>query len=210
MSRVTKHVGFGLTYSSTFMHPYYLARLMNSLDHVTGGRIAMNLVTSTRRSDAANFGFDELMEHDARYDRMEEFIDVCRQLWDSDRARTRCCGTTRPGGVGDPAKVHGVSHRRPLLQGRGAAEHAALAAGPAGADPGRRLAARHPRLRLCRRQGVRRRHAARLCRCKQRAALDAALIGAGARSGKRRHPVADADRGAPRPSARRRRSASGC
>ena len=63
MSRVTQHVGYGLTYSSTFMHPYYTARLMNSLDHVTGGRIAMNLVTSTRPADAANFGFDELMEH---------------------------------------------------------------------------------------------------------------------------------------------------
>ena len=83
MSRVTSRIGFGLTYSSTFMHPYYMARLMNSLDHVTGGRIAMNLVTSTRKSDAANFGFDELMEHNSRYERMEEFTDVCRALWDS-------------------------------------------------------------------------------------------------------------------------------
>jgi alkanesulfonate monooxygenase SsuD/methylene tetrahydromethanopterin reductase-like flavin-dependent oxidoreductase (luciferase family) len=49
MARVTKRIGFGLTYSSTFMHPYYTARLMNSLDHLTVGRIAMNLVTSARR-----------------------------------------------------------------------------------------------------------------------------------------------------------------
>ncbi len=109
MSRVTKHIGYGLTYSSTFMHPYYTARLMNSLDHVTGGRIAMNLVTSTRPADAANFGFDELMEHGSRYERMEEFVDVCRLLWDSaepdamlwDRATGR---------VGDPAKIHDVRH----------------------------------------------------------------------------------------------------
>jgi alkanesulfonate monooxygenase SsuD/methylene tetrahydromethanopterin reductase-like flavin-dependent oxidoreductase (luciferase family) len=40
MARVTKHLGFGVTYSTTFMHPYYLARLFNSLDHVTGGRFA--------------------------------------------------------------------------------------------------------------------------------------------------------------------------
>ena len=73
-ARVTKHIGLGLTYSSTFMHPYYMARLMNSMDHMTNGRIAMNLVTSTRRSDAANFGFDELMEHGSRYERMEEFV----------------------------------------------------------------------------------------------------------------------------------------
>jgi FMN-dependent oxidoreductase (nitrilotriacetate monooxygenase family) len=109
MSRVTKHIGYGLTYSSTFMHPYYLARLMNSLDHVTNGRIALNLVTSTRPADAANFGFDGLMEHGSRYDRMEEFVDVCRALWDSaepdamlwDRATGR---------VGDPAKIHDVHH----------------------------------------------------------------------------------------------------
>ena len=65
------------------MHPFYVSRLLNSLDHVTGGRMAFNVVTSTRRADAANYGFDELMEHDSRYDRMEEFIDVCKALWAS-------------------------------------------------------------------------------------------------------------------------------
>ena len=110
MSRVTQRLGFGLTYSSTFMHPYYMARLMNSLDHVTGGRIAMNVVTSTRRSDAANFGFDELMVHGARYDRMEEFIAVCRMLWDATEADAMLWNDAT-GHVGDPAKVHGVSHR---------------------------------------------------------------------------------------------------
>ncbi len=109
MSRVTRHVGYGLTYSSTFMHPYYTARLMNSLDHVTGGRIAMNLVTSTRPADAANFGMDELMEHGSRYDRMEEFVDVCRKLWDSAEPDAMLWDHAT-GRVGDPAKVHGVSH----------------------------------------------------------------------------------------------------
>jgi FMN-dependent oxidoreductase (nitrilotriacetate monooxygenase family) len=109
MSRVTKHIGFGLTYSSTFMHPYYMARLMNSLDHVTGGRIAMNLVTSTRKSDAANFGFDELMEHNSRYERMEEFTDVCRKLWDS-AAPDAMIWDHATGRVSDPSKVHPVKH----------------------------------------------------------------------------------------------------
>ena len=86
MARVTQRLGYGLTYSSTFMHPYYIARLMNSLDHVTGGRIAMNLITSSRLSDAANYGFDGLMDHGARYDRMEEFTEVCRKLWDATEA----------------------------------------------------------------------------------------------------------------------------
>jgi alkanesulfonate monooxygenase SsuD/methylene tetrahydromethanopterin reductase-like flavin-dependent oxidoreductase (luciferase family) len=49
MSRVTKHVGFGLTYATTFMHPFYVARLLNSLDHITNGRIAFNVITSQRK-----------------------------------------------------------------------------------------------------------------------------------------------------------------
>ena len=110
MARVTRHLGLGVTYSTTFMHPYYLARLFNSLDHVTGGRIAFNVVTSTRRSDFANYGYDEIPDHDARYERMEEFIDVCRTLWDS--VETDAMLWDRATGVvGDPAKVHDVEHR---------------------------------------------------------------------------------------------------
>jgi alkanesulfonate monooxygenase SsuD/methylene tetrahydromethanopterin reductase-like flavin-dependent oxidoreductase (luciferase family) len=119
MSRVTRRIGFGLTYSSTFMHPYYMARLMNSLDHVTGGRIAMNLVTSTRKSDAANFGFDELMEHNSRYERMEEFTDVCRALWDS-AAPDAMLWDHDTGRVSDPAKVHSVKHAGRFFKVEGA------------------------------------------------------------------------------------------
>jgi FMN-dependent oxidoreductase (nitrilotriacetate monooxygenase family) len=118
MSRVTKHVGFGLTYASTFMHPFYVARLFNSLDHVTNGRIAFNVIASSRNADAANYGFDELMEHGTRYDRMEEFIDVCRALWDSvepdafqwDRASGVVC---------DPKKVRAINHAGQFFKVRG-------------------------------------------------------------------------------------------
>jgi FMN-dependent oxidoreductase (nitrilotriacetate monooxygenase family) len=110
MARVTRHLGFGVTYSTTFMHPYYLARLFNSLDHVTGGRIAFNVITSTRRSDFANYGYDELPDHDERYARMEEFIDVCRILWDSVEPEA-ILWDHASGRVGDPAKVHDVEHR---------------------------------------------------------------------------------------------------
>jgi FMN-dependent oxidoreductase (nitrilotriacetate monooxygenase family) len=109
MSRVTKHIGFGLTYATTFMHPFYVARLLNSLDHITNGRIAFNVITSQRKADAQNYGFDELMEHGQRYDRMDEFMDVCRALWTSiepdafewDR---------HTGRVADPAKVRAINH----------------------------------------------------------------------------------------------------
>ena len=110
MSRVTKHLGFGITYSTTFAHPYFLARHFNSLDHVTGGRIAFNVITSTRRSDYANYGYDDLVAHDERYDRMEEFIDVCRALWNSVEPDAMLWDE-ETGQVGDPAKVHDVEHR---------------------------------------------------------------------------------------------------
>jgi FMN-dependent oxidoreductase (nitrilotriacetate monooxygenase family) len=119
MARVTKHLGFGVTYSTTFMHPYYLARLLNSLDHVTGGRIAFNVITSTRRSDFENYGFDDLMSHDARYERMEEFVDVCRLLWDSVEPDAMLWDHAS-GVVGDPAKVRPVEHVGKFFKVRGA------------------------------------------------------------------------------------------
>jgi FMN-dependent oxidoreductase (nitrilotriacetate monooxygenase family) len=110
MSTVTDSIGFGLTYSSTFMHPFYVARLLNSLDHVTGGRIAFNVVTSTRGADAANYGFDELQDHGDRYARMEEFVDVCRALWAS-VAPDAIVRERATGRFADPAKVSAIDHR---------------------------------------------------------------------------------------------------
>ena len=109
MSRVTKHLGFGLTFSPTYMHPYYVARHVASLDHVTGGRMALNLVTSARRSDAANFGFDELMEHDQRYERADEFIDVLKGLWSTIEPDAIVLDR-ETGTFADPEKVHYLDH----------------------------------------------------------------------------------------------------
>jgi FMN-dependent oxidoreductase (nitrilotriacetate monooxygenase family) len=109
MSTVTEHIGFGLTYSSTFLHPFYVARLLNSLDHVTGGRVAFNVVTSTRGADAANYGYPGLMDHELRYERMEEFIGVCRALWDS-VAPDAIIRDRSSGRFADPTKVHPIDH----------------------------------------------------------------------------------------------------
>jgi FMN-dependent oxidoreductase (nitrilotriacetate monooxygenase family) len=109
MARVTSHIGFGLTYASTFMHPYYVARLLNSLDHITNGRIAFNVITSQRRSDFENYGFDDLVEHGQRYDRMEEFIDVCKKLWASVE-QDAFVWDARTGVVANPDKVKAINH----------------------------------------------------------------------------------------------------
>jgi FMN-dependent oxidoreductase (nitrilotriacetate monooxygenase family) len=119
LAQDTKHVGFGLTYSSTFMHPFYVARLLNSLDHVTNGRIAFNVVTSTRRSDAANYGFDELMEHNSRYNRMEEFVDICKALWSSIEPDAFVWDRESGAVVEDPSKVRAINHAGPFFKVRG-------------------------------------------------------------------------------------------
>ena len=109
LARVTKNLGFCLTYASTFQHPFYVARLLNSLDHITEGRIALNVVTSTRLSDFQNFGYDQLMPHDQRYELMEEFIDVCRSLWDSVESDAFVWDKAS-GQVADPLKVNAINH----------------------------------------------------------------------------------------------------
>jgi long-chain alkane monooxygenase len=109
LAQQTKHVGFGLTYSSTYLPPYYVARLLNSLDHITNGRIAFNVVASTSRGGAANYGFDELMEHNSRYDRMEEFIDICKALWAS-ADPDAFIWDRETGIVADPSKVREINH----------------------------------------------------------------------------------------------------
>src|ERR1043166_8020948 len=109
MSRVTKHVGFGLTYATTFMHPFYVARLLNPLDHIPDGRIAVNVITSQRKADAQNYGFDELMEHGQRYERMDEFMDGCQALWRSVEPDAFEWDRTT-GRVANPDKVRAINH----------------------------------------------------------------------------------------------------
>jgi FMN-dependent oxidoreductase (nitrilotriacetate monooxygenase family) len=109
LAQQTKHVGFGLTYSSTYLPPYYVARLLNSLDHITNGRIAFNVVASTSPGAAANYGFDGLMEHNSRYDRMEEFIDICKALWASAEPDA-FIWDRETGIVADPSKVREINH----------------------------------------------------------------------------------------------------
>src|SRR5712692_11095025 len=76
----------------------------HSLDHITNGRIAFNVISSQRRSDYENYGFDELIDHGERYDRMEVFIAVCQALWSSVDADAFVWDRLN-GLVGNPAKV---------------------------------------------------------------------------------------------------------
>ena len=83
MAAATEKIGLTSTLSSTFYPPFLLARLLGTLDHLTRGRVGWNLVTSASKDSAQNFGYDELLEHDERYDRADEYLALCRALWDS-------------------------------------------------------------------------------------------------------------------------------
>ncbi len=118
MARAAPGVGFGLTMSTTYQHPFHCARLFNSLDHVTKGRIAWNAVTSAYKNEAANWGYDEMIEHDERYVRAREFVQVAIKLWDS--VEKDAIVFDRDSGVfADPEKVHLINHKGKYFKVRG-------------------------------------------------------------------------------------------
>ncbi|GCE38202.1 Coenzyme F420-dependent N5,N10-methylene tetrahydromethanopterin reductase and related flavin-dependent oxidoreductases [Rhodococcus wratislaviensis] len=110
MAAVTEHLTFGVTCSLTYEQPYLLARRFSSLDHLTGGRVGWNIVTSYSESAARNLGKVQQLSHDERYDLADEYMDVVYKLWESsfdDDAVTRDVdGATYV----DPAKVHPITH----------------------------------------------------------------------------------------------------
>jgi len=83
MAAVTEHLGFGVTGSLSYEHPYPFARQYASLDHMSGGRIGWNIVTTWSVAAAANFGDRGQVTHADRYDRAEEYVAVAKALWDS-------------------------------------------------------------------------------------------------------------------------------
>lgn len=82
MARVTQHLGLGATLSTTFHPPYLLARMLASLDLLSGGRAAWNVVTSATDMEARNFGMDRLPPKDERYDQADEVLEACSALWE--------------------------------------------------------------------------------------------------------------------------------
>src|ERR1700741_5181154 len=118
LAMVTDHLGLVATGSTTFDAPYHIARRFASLDHISGGRAGWNIVTTSNPDAALNFGMDEHMEHDERYQRAREFYAVVTGLWDSwaDDAFIRDVDN---GIYFDPAKMHVLAHKGENLSVRG-------------------------------------------------------------------------------------------
>ena len=81
LANATERLGVGVTYSTTYYEPFHVARIFATLDHLTKGRAAWNVVTSLNSSEAANMGATAVLEHDLRYDRAEEFLTVVQGHW---------------------------------------------------------------------------------------------------------------------------------
>ena len=117
MAAATTHIGLGATLSVSHHQPFYAARLWATIDHLTRGRAAWNVVTSLNHNQAANYG-EERQDSDQRYERAHEFVEVCRKLWQSwdedavimDRENAR---------FADAGKVRRIEHQGKHFKSRG-------------------------------------------------------------------------------------------
>ena len=148
LSASTTHIGLVATASTTYNEPYNVARRYATLDHVSKGRAAWNIVTTANADAAANFGYPHHPEALERYDRAAEFIEVVQKLWDSweDDA---IVGDKLRGQLVEPGRIHAIEHRGRHFSVRGPLE---VPRGPQGrpvlfqagsSEPGKELAARY-------------------------------------------------------------------
>jgi FMN-dependent oxidoreductase (nitrilotriacetate monooxygenase family) len=110
MAYATKHLGFAFTSSTLQYHPFIFARLVSTLDHLTKGRIAWNIVTSYLESGARSIGQPGLLPHDERYDVAEDYVELCYKLWEGSWRDDAVVKDRERGIYADPAKVHDVHH----------------------------------------------------------------------------------------------------
>lgn len=118
VAAVTERIGLIGTASTSFDHPYHLARRFASLDHISRGRAGWNIVTSSNALEAQNFGLDVMPEHDERYARAADVIEAALALWSSWDIDARIADK-RSGKYLDAAKVRTVDYRGPFVRTRG-------------------------------------------------------------------------------------------
>lgn len=110
MAAVTKHLGFGVTTSISFEHPYPFARRISTLDHLTKGRVGWNIVTSYLESGSKNLGLKTQVNHDNRYDIADEYLEVLYKLWEGSWEEGSVLRDRKNGIFADHKKVHPIQH----------------------------------------------------------------------------------------------------
>jgi FMN-dependent oxidoreductase (nitrilotriacetate monooxygenase family) len=118
MTMATRHLGIVPTLSTTEYHPFMLARLVNTLDHVTDGRVGWNIVTGSSDHGAQNYGRDTQYPHDERYDRADEFAEIVTRLWESWDPDAVVLDTQKPL-YADGSKVHPIFYDGKFFKCRG-------------------------------------------------------------------------------------------
>jgi FMN-dependent oxidoreductase (nitrilotriacetate monooxygenase family) len=118
MGMATERLGLGATYSTSYYEPFHVARLFATLDLMTGGRAAWNVVTSLNDGEAQNMGRDEVLDHDLRYDRADEFMEIVLGHWDTWEddaiAQDKAMGL-----FANPEKVHRLDYQGRYFRSRG-------------------------------------------------------------------------------------------
>lgn len=110
MAAVKKHLGFGVTTSISFEHPYPFARRISTLDHLTKGRVGWNIVTSYLESGSKNLGLKTQVNHDNRYDIADEYLEVLYKLWEGSWEEGSVLRDRESGIFADHRKVHPIQH----------------------------------------------------------------------------------------------------
>ncbi len=118
MAAATSRLGIVPTLSTFAYHPYLTARIVGTLDQVSGGRAGGNMVTGSSDFSGQNFGLDKLPEHDTRYEMAAEYIDVVTRLWDSWEPGA-IVADRKTGVLIDPAKVHTIDFKGEHYASRG-------------------------------------------------------------------------------------------
>jgi long-chain alkane monooxygenase len=108
MAAVTKNLCFGITGNTTYEVPYLLARRFSTLDHLSKGRVAWNVVTGALASTARAIGITELVAHDARYDLADEYMDLMYKLWEQSWENDAVLRDKVSRRFADPSKVHSI------------------------------------------------------------------------------------------------------
>src|SRR5262249_39467009 len=118
MAAVTTRLGLASTCSTTYFEPFDVARRFATLDLMTNGRAAWNVVTSVNDGEAQNMGREEHLQHDLRYDKADEFMGVVLGHWDTwnDGA---IIVNKKTGRYADPSKVKRLDHKGKYFTSRG-------------------------------------------------------------------------------------------
>jgi FMN-dependent oxidoreductase (nitrilotriacetate monooxygenase family) len=110
MAIVTSHLGFGVTGAATYEQPFSFARRLSTLDHLTDGRVAWNIVTGYLDSAAKAFGLPSQLLHDDRYEVAEEFMEVVYKLWEGSWEDGAVLRDKSARLFADASKIHKVRH----------------------------------------------------------------------------------------------------